>query len=61
MVTKLQYTYCLGTSNKQLLKKHKFNFGNYLKLIENDNKCGVFKKTFESRNNGHKHMRHRAS
>ena len=58
---KMQCTYCLGIFNNKSITKHEADCGNYQELIENDKKCGDCKKTFESRNDGHKHMRHRAS
>ena len=41
--------------------KHEANCENYQELIENDKKRGDCMKTFESRNDGHTQMRHRAS
>ena len=46
---KLQCAHCFGIFNEKSLVKHEVNCQNYQKLTENDNKCGVCKKTFGSR------------
>ena len=58
---KLQCSYCLGIFNEQSLTKHEVNCQKYQKLIENDKKCGVCKKTFVSRQalNGHIGHKHK--
>ena len=55
---KMLCTYCFEIFNNKSIAKHEANCGKYQELIENDQTCGVCKKTFGKRQALNMHIGH---